>query len=123
MTKERKMIVSFGDYYAEATKDYTTSENHVISREHWLEKFKANEGKKIENVLDKIPVDELEQAEDLSKKSAISSYIDSATIVDVYGDEYDEILKTLGDNGVLVYQWNGETTIWKTKEDGLVRIK
>lgn len=123
MRTEKREIITFGDYYAETTKSDSISEKYVTSMRHWLESHKTNEGKKIEKILDKIPVDELEQAEDLSKKSAISSYIDSSTIADVYGDEFDEIMKTLGDKGILVYYWNGDTTIWQKKEDGLVRIK
>lgn len=123
MRTEKREIITFGDYYAETTKSDSISEKYVTCMRHWLESHKTNEGKKIEKILDKIPVDELEQAEDLSKKSAISSYIDSSTIADVYGDEFDEIMKTLGDKGILVYYWNGDTTIWQKKEDGLVRIK
>lgn len=123
MAKDKRRIISFEDYYTETMKSDAISEKHVISRNHWLESHKTNEGKKVEKVIDKIPADELEQAEELGSKSQIGSYIGFSTIVDLYGEEFQDVLDDMVEKSVLVHYWNDEMTIWQKKEDGLVRVK
>lgn len=121
MMNDKRRITSFEDFCASSLKVDEISHKYVTPRNKWVVTVK--EGKTVEKVIDKIPADELEPADELGKNSPIGSFIDEATILDVYGDEYQDILDVLGDKGVLVCSWNDSVTIWQKKEGGLVRIK
>lgn len=121
MKNDNRRITTFETFYAQTMKADEISHKYVTTRSKWLDGVK--ESKTIEKVIDKIPADELESADDLEKNNQIGSFIDAATILDVYGDDYQDVLDVLGDNGILVYSWNDSVTIWQKKEGGLVRIK
>lgn len=121
MMNEKRSITTFEDFYARTMKGNEISNKYITQMNRWVEEIK--EGKSAQKVIDKIPADELESADDLEKNNQIGSFIDAATILDVYGDDYQEVLDVLDDKGILVYSWNDSVTIWQKKEGGLVRIK
>ena len=85
---------------------------------------------KAENVIDKIPVDELPNCEQIDvNNSKIGDFISKEQFEELYDDEKGELLGGLKKDGdMLAYCINGSTTWWKRRIEeeggnGLVRIK
>lgn len=99
---------------------------NMKSRGEYIKEDRAHTQK----VLQDLNTDDLPQAEGFEgKTSQVGSYISADKIVELYGDEFEGILKDLGKEGMLVYCWGNETTWWKRKSNGgdddggLVRVE
>lgn len=120
---------NFDEFWEASLKEGLDCEHkYVTSRKDWLKAIKES---KAENVIDKIPVDELPKCEQIDvKNSKIGDFISKEQFEELYDDEKGELLGGLKKDGdMLAYCINGSTTWWKRRiEDkeggnGLVRIK
>lgn len=127
-TKEQRPR-NFDEYLEESIKEegLNRENKYVASMNNWL-KLKES---KAENVIDKIPVDELPNCEQIDvNNSKIGDFISKEQFEELYDDEKGELLGGLKNEGdILAFCFNDNTTWWKRRiddkegGDGLVRIK
>lgn len=110
---------NFDEFFVESIKKegINGEMRFLTSRDNWISESKARK------VLDKIPVEDLEEVEELGEDSPVGSYITSSTVTKVYGDELGDVVNDLTEKSALVYYWDGNITLWSKKDDGLCRIK
>lgn len=122
--KKKRHIITFEDFSAKTMKSDAISEKYVTSRGRWLNEHKS----KSEDVIDKIPADQLPQCEQVdAEQSKVGDFISKEQFKDMYDDEKEEILAGLKDGDMLAYCWNSVTTWWKRRDNkdgnGLIRIR
>lgn len=121
MKKKNERPGTFEEF-REQTIGNEYSQKYVIPREKWMKESKAA------MILDKIPIAELPEAENLDPDhSKVGDFISNGDFEDLYDDD-GELLDALGDKGLLCYcSMLDVKTWWKIKKDedgdGLVRIK